>query len=414
MPQALRRKKKRRFRFLRRLLFVAVVFMLLYGIFRLGVFGYRSIFVPPVRYAIAQAVEQPLYTGKAVILRDDFPIAAPKGGIVNLLLPEQTQVQSGQSILEIVDQTLLSAIDKQLADEAAELVGVSSQTNDAISFKQSQLATALNDIRDLSQSYAELLGRKETEGATRVYNELVAAHKNAAEIQQQYDYVTRSQEQYDLRRQDLLEQRSQAISLVTSPLQGIVRFQLDGWEAQLKPAKTTEVTLAILRQIKGEQRAVVNGDRVAAGQAVAVICEENAVILMFETKSLLVAPGSVDVVFSEQVLPVHALSKQPTGEEGVSIVAMEIQNPPASLLTGRVVEITVQARGVALVSIPASALVTSGDKVNVYVKTATGEHVLTEVVVSQTLGKSVVVLGLKSGDTVITTPSRIEDEGGPQ
>ena len=113
--------------------------MLVYGIFSFGQWAYRVALAPRVKYSTAQAVDQSLYEGKAVVIRDELVIAAPKGGVINILVDGQAKVEAGQPIFELVDQSLLSSIDKQLADEAAKIVGESSQTDDAVQFKRDQL-----------------------------------------------------------------------------------------------------------------------------------------------------------------------------------------------------------------------------------------------------------------------------------
>ena len=161
MQQTRRPGKKHRFKPLRRLLLIVILFLLVYGIFSFGKWTYRVALAPRVKYATVQVFDQSLYQGKAVVVRDELVVAAPKGGVLNILIEGQSRVSAGQPIFELVDQSLLSAIDKQLADEAARILGKSSQTDDAVQFKKDELSSALGTVRHLTMSYASLLRSEE-------------------------------------------------------------------------------------------------------------------------------------------------------------------------------------------------------------------------------------------------------------
>ncbi|MBS3951133.1 MAG: hypothetical protein KGZ53_10815 [Peptococcaceae bacterium] len=406
MQQA-RRRKKFRFKPLRRLLLLAIFFLLVYGILRFGQWTYHIALAPRVKYATVQAVDQSLYQGKAVVVRDELVIAAPKGGIINILVEDQTKVQAGQPIFELVDQSLLSSIDKQLADEAARILGKSSQTDDAVQVKKDQLSSALITVRQVTLRYASLLNQKQVDGAKQTFEDLESAHRTADKIQQEYDLVARSQEQYEAKRQELLSQRSMAITSITAPLNGVVSYRTDDLESKLNVVELTDVTVTMLRKIKGIERNVSNGDRVDAGQAVATVINDGHITLLLETKSLGDLKGAVEVVFSGEVLAADIAANIPTAEEGIHIVALQMTIPPATMLDERLVEISLRAKGDLLVSIPKSAIWEKDDKTYVYIPTDDGAHIFKEVLLRQTLSKSVIVAGLNIGETVVTNPKLV-------
>lgn len=381
--------------------------MLVYGIFSFGQWTYRVALAPRVKYATAQTVDQSLYEGKAVVVRDEFIMAAPKGGVINILIEGQTKVEAGQPIFELVDQSLLSSIDKQLADEATKIAGKSSQTDDAVQFKRNQLSSALETVRQLTMRYVLLLNQKLVEDATRAFKDLESAQKHADKVQQEYNLVTRSQEQYEAKRQELLSQRILAITSITAPLRGVVSYKTDGLDSKLDAANIANMTLTTLRQVKGMQVSVNNGEKINAGQVVASIIDVGQITLLLEAKALGELSGDVEVVFSGDVLDANIEANVPTAEEGIFIVALKITTPPEDMLTERLVEISLRAKGETLVSIPKSAIWEADGKTLVYIHTDDGLHTFKEVMLRQTVGKSVVVAGLSMGETVVTNPKLV-------
>lgn len=414
MQQARRRGKRHRFKPLRRLLLIAILFLLVYGIFSFGKWTYRVALAPRVKYTTAQAFDQSFFQGKAVVVRDELVIAAPKGGVLNILIDGQSRVQAGQPIFELVDQSLLSSIDKQLADEAAKIIGKSSQTDDAVQFKKDQLSNALGTVRQLTMRYTSLLNQKLVDDAQRAFKDLESAHKTADKLQHEYGLVARSQDQYEAKRQELLSQRGLAITSITAPLNGIVSYRTDSLESKLKSTDVTNVTLMMLRQIKSMQTNVINGSKISAGQAVATIIEEDYVTLLLETKSVGELSGSVEVVFSGEVLSASIVGNRPTAEEGIRIVVLKLTKPPLNMLDERLVEISLRAKGEILVSIPKSTIWENDAKTYVYIPTVDGGHTFKEVFLRQTQSKSVIVAGLSLGEKVVTNPKLVAQKEAPK
>lgn len=414
MQQARRRGKRRRFKPLRRLLLIATIFLLMYGTFSLGKWTYNVALAPRIKYTTVQVVDQPLYQGKAVVVRDELVIAAPKNGVLNILIDGQSKVKSGQPIFELVDQSLLVSIDKQLAEEAAKILGKTSQTDDAVQFKKDQLSSALTKIRQLSLRYTSLLNQKKGDEATRAFRDLESASKAADKLQQEYDLITRSQTQYEDKRQELLGQRALAVTSVAAPLNGIVSYRTDGMENRLKAADVTDATLTMLRQVKGVQATAANGIKMSAGQAVATIIESGHLTLMLETKTLGSTSGAVEVVFADEVLNAEITAYTSTSEEDTYIVTLRVTQPPVSMLEERLVEISLRAKGEVLVAIPKSAMWENEAKTYVYVPSSEGVHTFKEVFLRQTLSKSVIVAGLDVGETVVTNPKLVAQKGTSQ
>jgi len=405
-----RKKKKRRFKPLRRLLLVAILFLIMYGLFSAGKWVYGTLFSPRVKYTTVQAVDQSFYKGKAVVARDEFIIAAPKGGVVNKLVDHSSTIQAGQMILEIVDQALLSSIEKQLAEEAKKILDSSVQTDDAIQFKKDQLASSLSKVRVLSMEYAELVAKMEITKARQVFKELESAQKAADKTRQEYDLVASSQEQYETRRQELLNQRQQAIQPVVTPLNGVVSYMVDSFEGKLKPSDLNSMTLTTLKQVTSTYKSTENGVKVNAGQPVAKIVDDSFVYLLIETKAVEQFSGDLQCLIADEVIPITVFTKLPTSESGVHIVILKVISPPRALLEQRIIDTTIRSESETLVSIPRAAVWEDEGHAWVYVK-ATDGHLAKTVSMVQTSGNLYVVSGLSLGDTVVTNPKLVQKQG---
>lgn len=407
------RRKKRRFRPLRRLLLILIVLGLIYGLFGAGRAAYRLVF-PTVSYQKAVLVEAPILKSRAVVLREELVIAAPRAGLLNILLDNGSGVQAGKPVFELVDKTLLTAIEKQLAEEAAKVTGKSSETDDVINHKRVQLADAQASVRALSARYAGYIRVGNRFEADRVFRELQKAQQSAAKLAQEYEFASRSQEQYETRRAELLAQRKQAILTVTAPVSGIVCFSTDGLESTLKAGEHRNVTVEALRQVKNAPKSLKNNDFIPAGQAVCTIIDPTCVVLLLEVKSLEALPAAVDAVHRDKVIPVEVLSITPSGEEKVSILALRVTRPSPELLMSRTVEISLKARGEVLCSIPASAIVSEGTRSVVYVRNPSGQIEERLVLVRTARGRLATVSGLNPGEVVVTTPKGLKPERSPK
>ena len=136
--------------------------------------------------------------------------------------------------------------------------------------------------------------------------------------------------------------------------------------------------------------------------------------LLLEAKALGELSGEVEVVFSGDVLDAKIEANVPTAEEGIFIVALKITTPPEDMLTERLVEISFRAKGETLVSIPKSAIWDNDGKTWVYIPTDDGVHTGKEVLLRQTVGKSVIVAGLIIGETVATNPKLVAQKEVPK
>ena len=103
----------------------------------------------------------------------------------------------------------------------------------------------------------------------------------------------------------------------------------------------------------------------------------------------------------------NIVANMPTAEEGIHIIALKMTTPPVAILDERLVEISLRAKGEILVSIPKSAIWEHDAKKYVYLPTTDGVHTFKEVLLRQTLSKSVIVAGLNLGETVVTNPKLV-------
>lgn len=407
----LSRRRKRRLRPLRRLLLLLLIFGLVYGVYSCSRFAYRAVF-PELRLQEAVAAGEPLLAGQAVVLRDEVVVAAQRAGVLNQLRLHGSRIAAGELMFEIVDVNRLEAVDRQLAEEAERLAAHQAQSPEVITHLREQVAAAQADVRELSARYAYYLRTGDSTEAGRLFSSLQTAHRAAQAQREKYDFATRSQEQYAARRQELQNQRRQAILSVTSPLSGVLSYALDGREGELQTDDYRSLPLATVRQITGNPQALRNMAVVNAGQVIASVIDSRRAVLLMEADTVALG-GEVEVLYQDTVLTASVLSNEGNAS-GSGLVALGLTDPPESLLTARVVHISVQPQGEILTRIPVSAVVTHETGDVVYVQSAGGEIEVRMVHVRQRRDGTAVVSGLAVNESVVTNPKALQAEGKPR
>ena len=404
-------RRKRRFRPLRRLLLLLVIVGLGYGLFSCSRVAFRTVF-PELRVERVVLANEPLLAGKAVVLRDEVVVAAERAGVLNQLHMHGSSISAGEIMFEIVDVNRLVAIDRQLADEAERMATSQAQSAEVIAHLSTELAAAQAVVRDLATRYAFYLRNGDSTQAVRTFADLSAANRTAQNAREEYTFAARSQEQFAARRAELQNQRRQAILSVASPLSGVLNFALDGWEDELRVDDYRSLPLATFRQVSRNPNALGNMDTIAAGQAIGSIVDPKRVVLLLEAGS--VALGSeVEVVYGQAVLAASVSSLVTDGGSS-SLIALDVADPPASLLTTRIAQVSVQPQGETLTRIPLRALLTRDAKDVVYVQTASGELEERTVLVRQRHAGRAVVSGLSADELVVTNPKAVPAERRPQ
>ncbi|MBS3872546.1 MAG: hypothetical protein KGZ92_04585 [Firmicutes bacterium] len=411
--EAVRSKKKRkhrRWRVFKRILLMAFVGVLLYGVYGLGRLVYQRVFFPPVRYEQAQAVDSAIFAGDALMLREELALVTGRAGVLNMLVDHGARVHAGQSLFEIVDKSLLSSIDTEIAREAADRPGEAAPEAVIVERRQ-QLTEALSIVRSLSSEVALSLRDNETTEMARAMRELRRATENARRRQDEYAFATRSETLEEERRASLLAQRQQAVHVVRANIPGYLSYAPDERVGSLKVSEYMSVTIDMVRQEKSVLRARANGERVPAGQAVGVVIDPAQAMLIFEAPETLALPKAVDIAFGETVVMAEALPRMLTGVEGKVLVPLRLTNPPFAALEQRTVNVVVRPRGEPISSIPSSSLVVGAETV-VFVKTENGEHVARTVRVVATKGDRTHVTGLIPLETVVVNPGRLPPKAG--
>lgn len=405
---ALHRRRRRRFRPLRRLLLLLVIVGLVYGAYSCSRLVYSTAF-PKLRLEQAVLADEPLFAGQAVVLRDEVVVAAERAGMLNQLHLHADNISAGEVMFEIVDVNRLAAIDRQLADEAERMAASQAQSSEVIAHLRSQVAAAQTAVRDLTVRYASYLRANDSVRALRVFSDLEVANRKAQASKEEYIFAARSQEQYAARREELQNQRRQAIHSVTSPLSGVLNFALDGWEDELRTADYHSLPLATFRQIKRNPRARQNMDIIQAGQVVGSIVDSRRAVLLFEAGAVALG-GEVEVVYGESVLTARVLSAAVQDGASSGLVALSLINPPASLLTARVVNISVRPQGEVLTKIPLRAVVARDNRDIVYVQSDGGELEQRVVHVRQRRAGLAIVSGLNAEESVVSNPQAVRAE----
>ncbi|MBT9154064.1 MAG: hypothetical protein DDT39_00730 [Firmicutes bacterium] len=397
--------RKRRFRPLRRLLLLLIIVGLGYGLFSCSRLAYRTLF-PELRVQPAVLASAPLLTGRAVVLRDEVVVVAGRAGLLNQLREHGSSVSAGEIMFEIVDANRLAAIDRQLAHEAERMATSQAQSPEVITHLRTQLTAAQAAVRELATRYAYYLRVGDSTEATRVFTELRVAHEKAQASREGYAFAARSQEQYAARRAELQNQRRQAILAVTSPLAGVLNFALDGWEKELRVDDYRSLPLATVRQVNRNPSALENMDALQAGQVVGSIIDPRRVILLMEASSVALGEA-VEVVYGEVVLTASVLSTATNDGTVSGLVALRVTNPPSSLLTTRIAQVSVEPQGETLTEIPLRAVLTRETGDMVYVQAADGELIERTVLVRHRRDGVAVVSGLGALELVVTNPKAL-------
>jgi len=379
-----------------------------YGVFSCARFVSRTVF-PEVRVERALLANEPLLSGRAVVLRDEVVVVAERAGVLNRLHEHGQTISAGEVMFEIVDRNRLVAIDRQLEEEAQQMETTAAQSAEIITHRRTELAQAQSVIRDLAARYAHYLRAGDSALALRAFAELGRAHSAAQKRAEEYSFAARSQEEFAKRRADLLHQRRQAILSVTSPVSGVLNFGTDGRESILRAGDYRSVTLATIKQVGGAFTERQSMDTIVAGQAVGSIVDPTRIVLLMEATSLALG-RAVRVSFGEVSLAATVLPVPASGETSATLLALEVMTPPASLLTTRVVNVAVQPEGETLTKVPVRAIVTTAQGDVVYVKVASGELTERRVLVRQTRARVAVVSGLNVDELVVTNPEHVKVE----
>jgi len=400
-----RRRARRRLRVAKRLLLIVLVGILVYGVFNLVSVAYRRVVYPPVRYQQAQAVDTAVFAGQALVLRDELALVAAQAGVLNILVDHGAKVQTGQSLFEIVDKSLLSSIDEQLALTSDESPGEVAPEAVIVERRQ-QLLHAQQSVRTLAGEVALGVRSSDAGVVAKAMRELTRARQNAQKKEQEYAFVTRSHTLQEERRSALLVQRQQAIHVVRASTPGYLSFVPDESIGALPISEYASVTIDMVRQQRSVVAARPNGERVPAGQAVGVVIDPSHAMLIFEAPETIALPQLVDVAIGDTVMLAQALPPLLTEVEGKVLVPLRLESPPLAPLLQRNVQLVVRPRGELVSSIPSSALVI-GEETIVFVKADTGEHLERIVRVVLTKGNRTHVTGLNPLETVVVNPARL-------
>ncbi|MBT9152667.1 MAG: hypothetical protein DDT35_00889 [Firmicutes bacterium] len=400
-----KRRSRRRLRVAKRFLLLGVVAILIYGLLGIGNMVYRWASFPAVRYEQSRGVDSALFTGSALVLKDELALVAPRAGVLNTLIEHGQLVRSGQSIFELVDTDLLSSIERQLTALAVKQTRLA-VGEDILVARRHELTDALNAVRALSAELAAGIRVRDAAKAERAWRELTRAQQNVERRHEAYAFATRTEVNEEERRTELLAQRQQAIYTVRAPTTGFLSFAPGSSPGTLRASEYSSMTLAELRATRRIAVKKQNGEDVPAGQVVSVIVDPAVAILMIELPANVVLPDYVDIAFGESTHKARVLERMLTGVEETAIVALRLDKPAFVILESRDIKIEVRPHGVVLRSIPYSAIV-SGEVVMVYVQKESGKHESRPVNIVERIGQRAVVTGLLPEELVVVNPTAL-------
>ena len=416
MNQRFRKKpKRRRFRPLRRLLLIAILGLLIYGLVNSGLWVYKVALTPRIRLATAELAPQVAsYSANAVVVRDEVVVVASRAGTLRHVADHMVEVSANQPILEMVDMPLLLAIDQQLAEEEKKYLEVAAQSDDYLEHKASQLTSALAEIRLLAARYATLLRNQDSSQASTVFKDLERVARSVDKLQSEYEQANRSAGQFESVQAVLLEQRQTAFFTVTAPVFGLVSYRIDDLGSQLRPSNMSSIELDFLRQISDGTTTMEDGLIIAAGQPVCAIITPREVYLLLEVEEgpRLDLESDFEVTVHDELISASFMKRVPTGEEGTYIYLYAVGDAPQVLLENRVVPVDIRSLGSVAVSIPKQAIVTVDGVDMVY--GPNDDDIIAEypVVVREVKGNRAIVLGLTPGQNIVSTP-RLVTPGDP-
>ncbi len=116
---------------------------------------------------------------------------------------------------------------------------------------------------------------------------------------------------------------------------------------------------------------------------------------------------AVEVVYGEVVLTASVLSTATNDGTVSGLVALRVTNPPSSLLTTRIAQVSVEPQGETLTEIPLRAVLTRETGDMVYVQAADGELIERTVLVRHRRDGVAVVSGLGALELVVTNPKAL-------
>ncbi len=416
MNQPFRKKpKRRRFRPLRRLLLISILGLLIYGLISSGLWVYTVVFTPRIRLATVELAPQVAsYSANAVVVRDEVVVVASRAGTLRHVADHMVEVRASQPILEMLDMPLLTAIDKQLAEEEKKYLDVVAQSDDYLEHKASQLTSALAEIRSLAARYATLLRNQDSSQASTVFKDLERVARSVDKLQSEYEQANRSVGQFESVQAVLLEQRQSAIFTVTAPVNGLVSYRIDALGSQLRPSIMNSIELDFFRQISDETTTMENGLIIAAGQPVCAIINPSEVYLLFEVREgpRLDLESSFEVTVQGELINATFIQRIATEEEGTYIYLYAVGDAPQVLLERRVVPTDIRSLGFVTVSIPKQAIVTVDGVDMVYGPNDFDVIAEYPVVVLEVKGNRAIVFGLTPGQDIVSTP-RLVTPGDP-
>lgn len=382
---------------------------MLYGTAWAAMWGYRTVFTPQIVFAVAEAVnESPLFSGRGLITRDELVVVAQRSGTLNVLIAAGGRVQAGENILEIVDRDRLAEIERQINIEEQRIREGGPDAATALAEAERELGNAVGSLRALTVTYAELLRQGSSAKAEALFREIGKAAQKVDNLQREYQDTRISGEDFESRHEELLEQRDSAIYSLSSPIDGVIGWKVDGLSGRLGPISSPAERFASLCGLEADAVGVSSGDSVVAGQALCVIANPTGIILSIAVDIEAALPVE-DFHLTINVNPadVRFLRTEEVPGEDLLLYVYEFTGLSLDAVNSRLVNVEIWPIRDPRVSIPTKALVSSSGGYSVYVVDEAG--LVTEVSVSIEGGSGLnsVVTGLKPGQQIIATPQLV-------
>ncbi|HHY92035.1 MAG TPA: hypothetical protein GX511_01680 [Firmicutes bacterium] len=345
--------------------------------------------------------------GEGLLLRREAVLVAATPGLWQVQVERGQRVSAGARIGEILDPALLGraqALQQEVETERAVWQG-------EMGARLSQVETELKEVTAAIQATLAAIRLELRRGAGAAVTERLQADldkqvaRRTALLAEQARLNEAAARGGTWRDKSLEADRlfRAASTPVTSPVAGVVFFTLDGWEEAFDPLQSQAALT--LEEPRGTvlTTPVAAGDKVAAGQILAKVVQDEPTFLRVKTKevpALDLKPGAkVEVSFTAGGLRVPASLEALQRGEGECTVLVKLENAPAVLAAQRAVPVEIVIRSLEGPLVPQKALVQQGNQTGVYLRRA-GKWRFTPVDVKLCQNDHALVTGLKAGDEV--------------
>jgi putative membrane fusion protein len=345
--------------------------------------------------------------GEALLLRREAVLVAPASGLWQVKTKAGERVSAGSEIGEILDPVLLER-GRALKEEAeGERAAWQSGVDARLKRVEEELAQVTGDIQGVIETLRSGLYRPaqglQTRRLEEMLNKLVARRAQLQAEQARLAEEAARGGAWKEKTREAEQLLRSASTPVVAPVPGAVFFVLDGWEEAFDPLQSRAALT--LSEPKGAVLAtpVPSGEKVAAGQILAKVVQDEPTFCKVLLKGASVAAPNigddVEVAFPAYGVRVSARVTALQEREADTTMLLELKNSPPALAQERTAQVEVTVRRLRGLLVPEKALVQEGSRIGVYVRRSSRwQFEPVEILLAR--DGQVLVKGLKAGEEI--------------